>query len=152
ARDGVWGASMIVPLPDATMREYGILRTFAGAAERDAFYRSPEFSAWEKRAETLTEGAPIYRELHGLEAWFRSSGNPPPRWKMAVLTFCGVYPLTAVLPSFFGGLLAPWPALLVNVVVTGSIVGTLTWALMPQLTRLARSWLYPAHQKPKEIS
>ena len=48
------------------------------------------FKAWEARARTLTEGEPVYRQLHGLEAWFRSPQTPPPRWKMAVATLLGV--------------------------------------------------------------
>lgn len=32
---GVLGASMIVPPPDSTSREYGILRTFASKAESE---------------------------------------------------------------------------------------------------------------------
>src|SRR5947208_2561619 len=97
AHGGVQGASMLVPPPGSNTREYGILRTFANEAERDAFYASPMFGAWEERARTLTEGEPVYRQLHGLEAWFRSSHNPPPRWKMAVATLLGVYPISLLI-------------------------------------------------------
>src|SRR5258708_1192268 len=68
---GVWGASLLVPPPGSTSREFGILRTFANAKERDAFYESALFKAWDERAKTLTEGDPVYRQLTGLEAWFR---------------------------------------------------------------------------------
>src|SRR4051812_1461364 len=80
---GVLGASMIVPPPGSESREFGILRTFAGKAEKEAFYASPAFNAWNERASHMTEGDPQYRELDGLEAWFRSP-HKPPRWKMAV--------------------------------------------------------------------
>ena len=40
---GVLGASMLTPLPGSDTREFGILRTFANEAERDAFYESPMF-------------------------------------------------------------------------------------------------------------
>ena len=43
--DGVLGASMLTPPPGSDSREFGILRTFAGAAERNAFYESPLFKA-----------------------------------------------------------------------------------------------------------
>src|SRR3954468_5497330 len=85
AHDGVMGASMLTPLPGSDTREFGILRTFADEKERDAFYQSPMFKRWEERARTLTEGEPVYRQLHGLEAWFRTPHNPPPRWKMAIV-------------------------------------------------------------------
>jgi antibiotic biosynthesis monooxygenase (ABM) superfamily enzyme len=138
----VLGATLLVPPPDSASREFGILRTFRDERERDAFYASPLFHAWEVRARQLTEGEPVYRTLHGLEAWFRAPASPPPRWKMAFVTFAGVYPLTSLLPPFFNGLLAPLPPLLINVVTTGLIVALLTWAVMPLLTRLFRRWLH----------
>src|SRR5690349_13741980 len=67
SQEGILGASMITPPPGAESREYGILRTFASAAERDAFYASPMFKAWDARARTLTVGEAVYRDLHGLE-------------------------------------------------------------------------------------
>ncbi|MCX6951244.1 MAG: antibiotic biosynthesis monooxygenase [Verrucomicrobia bacterium] len=142
SHSAVLGASLLVPPPGSTTREYGILRTFGSEAERDAFYASELFKAWEERAGRLTEGEPVYRQLHGLEAWFRAPGPPPPRWKMALLSFAGVYPLTSLLPRLFGRWLAPWPPLLINVVVTGLIVFALTWVLMPVLTRVFRGWLH----------
>lgn len=143
AHQGVWGASMLAPLPGSSEREYGILRTFANEAERDGFYKSPAFAAWEARARTLTEGDPTYRQLHGLEAWFRSSSTPPPRWKMAVVTCVGVYALTLLIALSLGPLLARWPLLLRNAVTTALVVTGLTWVIMPFLTRLVRDWLNP---------
>src|SRR5213596_3378136 len=101
AHDGVHGASMLVPPPGSDSREFGILRTFASDEERDAFYQSPIFKEWDERARILTEGEPVYRHLHGLEAWFRSP-NPPPRWKMATATFLGVFPVAMVLNLTLG--------------------------------------------------
>ena len=138
----VRGANLLLPAPGSDSREFGILRTFRDEKERAEFYQSPLFLAWEKRARELTEGEPHYRQLHGLEAWFRSPTRPPPRWKMAVVTFVGVYPLTSLLPAIFNRLLHPLHPLLVNVAVTGCIVLTLTWVVMPSLTRLVRGWLH----------
>ncbi len=137
----VLGANLLVPPPGSTSREFGILRTFASAEERDAFYASGLFREWEKRAAHLTDGPPLYRDLHGLEAWFREP-MPPPRWKMAIVTFVGVYPLTSFLPQVFGGLLAPLHPLLVNLVTTAVIVGSLTWVIMPLLIRALHRWLH----------
>src|SRR5438128_10211854 len=105
--EGVLGASVLTPLPGSDSREFGILRTFASETERDAFYESPMFKAWEQRARTLTEGEPVYRQLHGLEAWFRSPHSPP-RWKMAVATFLGVFPVAMILNLTIGPALRSW--------------------------------------------
>ena len=139
--EGVWGASMLAPLPGSTERDYGILRTFANEAERDGFYKSPAFAAWEERARTLTEGDPTYRQLHGLEAWFRTPSAPPPRWKMAVTTFAGVYILTLVLTMLTAPLIGRWPLPVRNAVFNVLVVSGLTWVIMPFLTRLLHGWL-----------
>src|SRR4051812_21806952 len=105
AHGGVLGASMIVPPLGSEGREYGIIRTFANVTEQDAFYASALFKNWDAQVRHLTDGAPVQRPLHGLEAWFRGSGNPPPRWKMAVVTAGGVYVLSPLLALFVGPLL-----------------------------------------------
>lgn len=143
AEGGVWGASMLTPLPGSDFREFGILRTFADEHERDAFYASPMFKAWEERARTLTEGEPEYRELHGLEAWFRSPGNPPPRWKMAAATFLGVFPVALVLSLTLAPAIHTWPFILRTAAFNVCVVALLTWAVMPFITRLLHQWLDP---------
>ena len=141
AHEGVWGASMLAPLPGSATQEYGILRTFANETERDAFYASPAFAAWDQRARTLTEGEPVYRQMHGLEAWFRASSSPPPRWKMAVVTSVGVYALSLLVTLLLGPWLGRWPLLVRSAASTLLVVAGLTWLIMPLLTRLTGSWL-----------
>ena len=152
AHSGVWGASMLTPPPGSDSREYGILRTFASETERDAFYESPMFKAWEERARTLTEGEPVYRQLHGLEAWFRSPHNPPPRWKMAVATLLGVYPVSLLIGVVLSPTLKKLPLVLNLFVVSAIIVGLLTWVVMPLVTRLLHGWLNPQPQKKERNS
>ena len=144
---GVLGASMLTPPPGSDSREFGILRTFADEKERDAFYESPMFKAWDERARTLTEGEPEYRELHGLEAWFRSSHNPPPRWKMALVTLLGVYPISLLIGVMLSPYLRTLPLPLNLFVVSALIVTCLTWLVMPLLTRCFKPWLNPPSQK-----
>jgi antibiotic biosynthesis monooxygenase (ABM) superfamily enzyme len=141
--DGVLGASMLIPLPGSDSREFGILRTFASEKERDAFYESEMFQAWEKRARTLTEGEPVYRQLHGLEAWFRSPQSPPPRWKMALVTLLGVYPVSLLIGFTLSPQLRKLPLALNLFIVSLLIVACLTWIVMPRLTRGLKGWLNP---------
>ncbi len=141
--DGVWGAHMLTPPPGSDTREYGILRTFASEAERDAFYESEMFKRWEERARTLTEGEPEYRPMHGLEAWFRSPHNPPPKWKMAVATFLGVFPLAMALQLTIGPMIGKWHFVLRNGVFNIFVVGLLAWVVMPIVTKILRPWLQP---------
>lgn len=141
SHDGVVGVQLLAPPPGSDSREYGILRTFADEKERDAFYQSPMFKAWDEKARTLTEGEPVYRQLHGLEAWFRAP-NPPPRWKMAVATFLGVFPTAMILSLVVGQAIASWPFILRNAVFNAFVVVFLTWIVMPLVTRVLHIWLH----------
>jgi uncharacterized protein len=146
---GVQGASMIVPPPGSTSPEFGVLRTFVNEEERDAFYRSPMFKAWEEQIKPLTEGEPIRRQLTGLEAWFRSSNNqPPPLWKMAFITWIAVWPISMAVPALLTPLIG---ARVSNVFFAGAvaagIVIVLTWVAMPIFVKAARPWLQTTIQK-----
>jgi antibiotic biosynthesis monooxygenase (ABM) superfamily enzyme len=150
AHNGVWGANMLTPPPGSDSREFGILRTFADATERDAFYESPMFKAWDARARTLTEGEPVYRQLHGLEAWFRSPNSPPPRWKMAVATFVGVFPVAMLLNLTLGPIFGRWPFIPRNAVFNVCVVALLTWLVMPIITRILHGWLH-SNEREKSL-
>ena len=142
---GVHGAAMITALPGSDNREIGILRTFADQAERDAFYHSQLFKDWEAYASTLTE-QPVYRELTGLEAWFRSPGAPP-RWKMAVATLCGVLPTSLFISYVVSPHIQELHIALKTLIVSALMVGLLTWVVMPQVTKLLKPWLSGNSQK-----
>ncbi|HTI69167.1 MAG TPA: antibiotic biosynthesis monooxygenase [Candidatus Limnocylindria bacterium] len=147
AHGGVLGTHLIAPPPGSDSREYGILRTFSDEAERDAFYKSAMFETWETRARTLTEGEPVYRQMHGLEAWFRASEGRPPRWKMAAATLVGVYPTSLFLSVTVGAWVHTWPSLARSLVFAVSMVALLTWVVMPLVTRLLHRWLNPSPSK-----
>lgn len=136
---GVEGAGMITALPGTDGREVGILRTFKDEAERDAFYDSKLFREWEAYASTLTE-SPNYRQLTGLEAWFRSP-TPPLRWKMAVATLCGVFPTSLFLSFTLVPFIQNFPLLLRLLLMAGCMVGMLTWLVMPIVIKLLKPWL-----------
>jgi uncharacterized protein len=143
-QDGVHGAAIIRSFPGAEHNEIGILRTFKDENERDAFYNSEQFTKWEAYASTLTEPA-VYRKLEGLEAWFRSP-TPPPRWKMAIATLCGVFPTSLFLYYATGWLLKSLPVPLRLLTTATLMVGMLTWVVMPMITKMMRSWLTSNHR------
>ncbi|MGK9118940.1 antibiotic biosynthesis monooxygenase [Olivibacter jilunii] len=141
AHGGVHGAAMITALPGTENREIGILRTFKDEAERDAFYRSDAFKKWEAYASSVTEDT-LYRELNGLEAWFRSP-VPPPRWKMAIATFCGVLPTSTFLSFALGPFIKNVPIIARLFIMAILMVLLLTWVVMPTLTKWMKPWLRP---------
>ena len=129
AHTGVQGAGLLVPPPGSDSREYGILRTFTNDAERKAFYESPLFKAWKSKVDPITEGEAQYREMTGLEAWFRNSGGSnPPRWKMAFLTFLGVWPVSMAVPATLTPLIGKTvPNVIFAGAVAAGIVLVFTW-------------------------
>lgn len=138
---GVLGVHLISPPPGSNSSEYGILRTFANEHERDEFYRSDLFARWQKDVAKLTDGERTYRELHGLEAWFHTP-QAPPRWKMALLTWLGVWPTSLFVGNVIAPPLANLPYLVSSAVVAAVIVVCLTWLVMPTLVKLLKSWLH----------
>src|SRR5271170_4541182 len=43
---GARGVQCLYPPPGSSSTEYGVLRTFASAKDRDAFYQSPLYKEW----------------------------------------------------------------------------------------------------------
>ena len=143
---GQLGVHITRPPLGGQSRDYVIVRKFASRDALKAYHASPEYNAWLARTRDFTEGEPRIQELSGLESWFTPSDaplRPLPQWKMALVTFIGVYPLTSILPPLFTHVLyPPFHPLLVNVLTTGVIVALLTWAIMPLLTRVFKKWLH----------
>ena len=73
----------------------------------------------------------------------RSIENPgaPPRFKMALLTWAAAFPLLTALNVLFGPQLAALPLPVRTLLLTGLLVGLLTYVIMPRLTRWCADWL-----------
>jgi hypothetical protein len=67
AAPGALAVYCLSPAPGGT--DYGILRSFASAEAKHAFYASALYQEWLEEVAPLVEGAPQIRDLHGLEAF-----------------------------------------------------------------------------------
>lgn len=144
AEAGARGVHVLYPPAGSGSTEYGILRSFASEEDRRAFYASPLYEAWTARIAPMVDGEPEVRRLDGLEAWFRGPATPPPRWKMAILTWIAVWPVSMGVAAIVGSVLSGRaPAIVVGGVIAAAIVVVLTWGAMPLLVRLAHPWLAP---------
>jgi antibiotic biosynthesis monooxygenase (ABM) superfamily enzyme len=65
----------------------------------------------------------------------------PPRIKLAILTWASAYALITTFLAVLGPSMAGWPLALRTLVLSVAMVSTLTWVIMPRLTRLFRPWL-----------
>lgn len=154
---GQHGVHVFRPAPGSGSREYSILRRFENTQQRDEFFASQEFADWQQSIAPLVEGEPQRETLCGLETWFALPGNPaivpPPRWKMALVTLLAVYPLSLVLQNTIALAAKSLHPLLHTLIISCCMVAMLTWVLMPNLTRLLKSWIYPqATKTPSEFS
>ena len=55
------GVHCLHPPPGSDSTEYGIMRSFASTADRDAFYQTPLYQEWLARIEPMVEGEATYR-------------------------------------------------------------------------------------------
>jgi antibiotic biosynthesis monooxygenase (ABM) superfamily enzyme len=68
---------------------------------------------------------------------------PPPRYKMALLTWPGAWALITLILWVLGPAIRTWPLPLQTLVVSALMVLAMTWLLMPHLTRIFAGWLAP---------
>jgi len=147
---GQLGVHIMRPPNGSESREYGIVRKFCNRQALDAFRKSSEYRAWQESVASLTEGEARTEELTGLESWFTLPGHPLlplPKWKMAVSTFIGVFPVATVLNLSIGPRMRSWPFLLSNMVFNACVVAILTWLVMPVVSKLLRNWLHHGERR-----
>jgi antibiotic biosynthesis monooxygenase (ABM) superfamily enzyme len=65
----------------------------------------------------------------------------PPKYKLALVTWTGAYAIITLTLALLGSTMAHWPLALRTLVLSAVMVATLTWLVMPGLTRLLRRWL-----------
>ncbi|HVK20167.1 MAG TPA: antibiotic biosynthesis monooxygenase [Actinokineospora sp.] len=119
-----------------------VMYRFRDETTYDAWQASPERAAWFAKAEGHHEET-ARRELTGLEAWFNSA-YAPPRWKMAISSALGIFPLTLLANLVIAPSLGGVPMLLRTVMITGLLSVMMTYVVMPNIARLLRGWLYPS--------
>ncbi len=113
-----------------------------------AWEESDRQHALVEEANRYTQGAPRYEILTGLESWFTlpsvSGLQPPPRGKMTLVSWLGIFPLVYVYGELLHHLLPDrTPSMLRVAAVTLLVVPTMSYVVAPRLTRLFKEWLYP---------
>ena len=67
----------------------------------------------------------------------------PPRHKMALLTWAGAWVTISLILQVLGPAMVTWPLLVRTLLISVLMVLTLTWVVIPTLTRLFAGWLAP---------
>ena len=143
---GYLGSNVFRPV-NADDPEYRIIFKFDRLSNLRLWEASAERQYWFAIAEPLTISPPQIQVLTGLETWFTLPGKPtitpPPRYKMALVSWLAVFPLITGISVIFQHFLGILPLVLRVAFVTAIAVPTMTYLLMPQMTRLFAWWLYP---------
>ncbi len=150
-RPGFRGADLIPP--ERAGEDYQVVVNFATESDLAGWDESADRRAIFKRMREHAEGDPEHRRLTGLEAWFAGpvlpASGPPPRAKMAVITWLGIWPLASFFIYFLTPVLqrAGLPFLLTTAINVALIVVVMTYVVAPRLTRLLRGWLTPTARR-----
>jgi uncharacterized protein len=99
-----------------------------------------------ERSRPLIERTQSLQILTGLETWFtlphQSIQRPPARYKMTILTSFSVFTLVNLYSWLLSGVLISLPPILRSLIVIVLVVISLTYLVMPRLTKLFRTWLF----------
>ena len=144
---GYLGADVIRP-EESSLQEYITLVRFDSCINLKKWRESSSLTTWRNKLSNLLIGDSHHQESSGLELWFDRPVTPqkfkqPPFWKQVIIGVICVYPLVLFLNGVLTPVMAEFPrefAILVNVVILSSL---LTYPVMPWVTRLLRTWLYP---------
>ena len=138
--------SINVIRPSQGSHDYTVMDHFASEEDRRRFTSSIEYHDWMRRLRDVSETDPEIQEMGGLAFWFtppdKPLRHPPSNIKMSAVTLLGVYPLSMLFPALVNPLTPGWPLWLQGLIIAALIVASLTWAVMPALTRLFEKWLF----------
>jgi uncharacterized protein len=143
------GVSFVRPI-DLSHPEYTIILKFDCYQHLKAWMDSPIRQRWIDKVKPLVQSDQTVQVLTGLETWFTLPGRlvqqPPKRYKMAILTALAVFAVVQVLGLLAAFALTSLHPLLRSFLLTVATVFVLTYVVMPRVTRLFYSWLYPKHR------
>ncbi len=131
--------------------EYTHVIHFEDEAYLHRWEHSPERHAWLSRMSSIAVHTTPLQVLTGLETWFTLSPDkpivPPPRYKMAIVTWLAIFPLITLISSATAPIFGDLPIVVHVLAVTTVVVPLMTYVIMPRMTRLFRRWLYPTRTK-----
>ncbi|MEV4313887.1 antibiotic biosynthesis monooxygenase [Actinocrispum sp. NPDC049592] len=128
-------------------RDFHVVHQFQTRRELRDWLDSDERERWLRHARTMAADRTAVQHRTGLETWFHvpseaaATMRPPPRWKMWLISLVAVYPLVVAFQAFLAPLTASWPLLLRSALFPIVLLTTMTYVVMPAVTRLLRRWL-----------
>ena len=143
---GHLGSQLVKPSTDEPGL-YHVVFAFDSDEHLQHWQHSPARALGIAAIEPLVDGPAQMRQVIGMAHWFMTGTRqtPPPRWKVAITTWLGIFPTVLLLFTLLGDTLAPWPLVPRVMVLTMLVVLIMTWVVAPQLTRMLKPWLHAGH-------
>ncbi|WP_300526909.1 antibiotic biosynthesis monooxygenase [Maricaulis sp.] len=131
--------------PEGTHR-YILVFRFASQQQLDDWSASKPRCHWVEKIDQVVEEPTKLITLTGLETWFYAPGGetytPPPKYKMAIISYLAIAPTIMVFNLIFGRFLVDIPGYLAIYITAPFIVLLMTYAVMPLMTKLFQGWLF----------
>jgi antibiotic biosynthesis monooxygenase (ABM) superfamily enzyme len=130
-------------------RRYYTIHRFANAQLLNKWLSSPEREELLSRLRPLVKDEEIkLKQLTGLEAWFRVPAGQanPPRWKMLIATMLGAFPVVVFFQAVVAERIQHLHLLIRSAVYMVLLLTTMTYVVMPHVTRWLSGWLYSEKQ------
>jgi antibiotic biosynthesis monooxygenase (ABM) superfamily enzyme len=135
--------------PSEGRDEYIAITHFDGEGNLESWLRSPKRGEWLEKLQEIDICHEEVLTMAGMERWFtlpdQGANRMPPRYKIAVLIFLGLYPLVMALNALLGPSLAGLPQAIQALISLLISVPLMVWVVLPLLTRVFFGWL---HQSP----
>ncbi|MDM3870445.1 hypothetical protein QSV34_03645 [Porticoccus sp. W117] len=143
---GFLGTEIIRPLASdngQSGNEYACIIRFTEYGQLKAWIDSDLRRQWVSRASEFSIEPPREEYYHSLEFWFDTpkAAAPPPRYKMALLSFLVIWVQVSLLVPLISGVMTA-PFVVTAAVSVAVIVLLTTYLVMPLVTRLVKGWLY----------
>lgn len=138
------GVTMLIPQPGKSGLYHVVMRF---ADEKSVHQWETSYIRQKLSHEADAFSRRVRQEASGLETWFSIPECPeleaPPRWKMFTVTTIAVYVLASIIVPLLDIILKDVNFYVVNILTSILLVGILTYAVMPWLSRYVfRKWLY----------
>ncbi|MGY2198850.1 antibiotic biosynthesis monooxygenase [Pseudomonas gingeri] len=145
---GYLGSGVLAPPP--TDNEFQMIFRFSDAATLHAWEHSASRKAWLERGSDLF-ARPSEHRVSGLEGWFGSVGQRPPRWKQSVAIWLAFFPVSLLFNFALGPLLTELELVPRILLSTMMLTPLMVYFFIPLSTHLLAGWLHatPARTLPE---
>lgn len=144
--EGYLGSSVFRPA-EQDSSEYRIIFKFDRLENLKRWENSAARQKFLDEAKELTVDDGTFSIITGLETWFtlpaKPGVKPPARYKMVVVSGVAIFAINRLLALLPTTWLDPFPPLVQLVILVFVTTALMTYVVMPRLTKLLASWLYP---------